>query len=447
MLAASLGLAGCRSNFWDMTPIPADSNAATAAELAAILRRPDRELASLATIVLRNGEIVFEGYYGQRWIDATGVAHRPATVDTLYRVASISKWVTALGVLTLLAQARLDLDRDISSYLGVAVRNPNFPSQAITLRMLLCHTSSLRDDAGYSFPEADDIRDVLLARGAFAGKRSVWSRDAAPGQAFAYCNLASGVIATLIETVTGQRFDRFMQDAVFSPLGVQATFDPAHLPTSALQHVATLYRKRVERQGREQWEPRGPWRPQVDDYEASPPVPRTSAAYVPGRNGSLLSPQGGLRIGARGLATLVQVVLNHGRHRGRLVFNGNWIDEMFRPQWQRGESATAKGTETVSRSQAWGLGAQIFTDTFAHGRGDWLRAGGGLTAVGHLGDAYGLTSAVLMNRHERCGVVFLSGGVGFDPATDTGRYSGFYRYEELILDALWRVARSETDAR
>ena len=77
----------------------------------------------------------------------------PADRDTLYRIASISKLVTTLGVMRLVEEGRLALDTDVGEYLGWRLRNPHFPETPITVRMLLTHTSSLRDDGGYSWPQ------------------------------------------------------------------------------------------------------------------------------------------------------------------------------------------------------------------------------------------------------------------------------------------------------
>ena len=89
---------------------------------------------------------------------------------------------------------------------------------------------------------------------------------------------------------------------------------------------------------------------------------------------------------------------------------------------------------------AWGLGNQHFLDKSGVGKGDRLVEAGGFTGVGHLGDAWGLTSAFVFNRSTRNGMIFLSGGPGFDPETYKGKYSAMYRYEERILDALYRRA-------
>lgn len=75
-------------------------------------------------------------------IAAPGRAFAP---DTLVRVASISKLVTALGVMRLVEAGTLDLDRDMSAYLGWRLRNPAWPDAPATLRMLVSHTSSLVD--------------------------------------------------------------------------------------------------------------------------------------------------------------------------------------------------------------------------------------------------------------------------------------------------------------
>ena len=70
---------------------------------------------------------------------------RRVTIDDPVRVASISKLVTAIGVMKLVDQGRLDLNSDVSRWLGWQLRNPSFPDRPITLGMLLAHTSSIRE--------------------------------------------------------------------------------------------------------------------------------------------------------------------------------------------------------------------------------------------------------------------------------------------------------------
>ncbi|WP_163360631.1 serine hydrolase domain-containing protein, partial [Klebsiella aerogenes] len=72
-------------------------------------------------------------------------ASRPVTADDPVRIASISKLVVAIGVMRLVEQGRLDLDADVSRWLGWKLRNPAFPDAPISLRLLLSHRSSLTD--------------------------------------------------------------------------------------------------------------------------------------------------------------------------------------------------------------------------------------------------------------------------------------------------------------
>jgi hypothetical protein len=89
---------------------------------------------------------------------------------------------------------------------------------------------------------------------------------------------------------------------------------------------------------------------------------------------------------------------------------------------------------------AWGLGNQQFLDISGPGSGDRLVEGGGFKAVGHTGDAWGLTSALVFDRTKKIGIIFLAGGPGFNPETAPGKYSAHHRYEEQILTALYRHA-------
>ena len=80
-------------------------------------------------------------------------AGRAVTPDDPVRIASVSKLVVAIGVMRLVEQGKLELDADVSSYLGWRMRNPAFPDRPITLRQLLSHTSSVRDhDDQYAIP-------------------------------------------------------------------------------------------------------------------------------------------------------------------------------------------------------------------------------------------------------------------------------------------------------
>lgn len=415
------------------------------AELAAIAHDPALPLASLSVLALREGKVAYERHLGRCRIDARDApGDLPAGPHTLYRVASISKLVTALGVMRLVEAGTLALDRDVSGYLGYRLRNPHFPDVPVTLRRLLSHTASLRDDGGYFWGEGVALRDVLLPGGSLHGNGAMWARNAGPGAWFTYSNLSWGVVGEVMESATGERFDRLIERLVLAPLGVPGGFHPADLPRAELANVATLYRKAQSVDGREVWNRDGPWVAQVDDYATAAPVSRAGPGYRPGRNGTLFSPQGGLRTSAAGLVRIVRLFLEDGRVDGKPFLAPASVAAMLARQWQH-DPAAANGdsrTEEGHRDffNAWGLGVQHFLDRSGPGRGDRLVAGGGFTGSGHRGDAYGLTAIVAFDRGTRSALVYVIGGVGADPEAHRGEYSALHRHEERILTALYRRA-------
>lgn len=388
-------------------------------ELAAIAADPACELASLSVLAIRAGQISYAFQAGRRFIGHDGLPDKPVGPDTLFRIASISKMMTTLGLMRLVEDGKLDLDVDVSGYLGFTLRNPHFPGQVITLRHLLTHTSSLRDDAGYSWGADIALKDVIDSR--------MFAANAGPGAYFTYCNLGWGVIGTVMERVTGERFDRLMRRLLIEPLGLQASYLPAELPPAALANLATLYRKRTV--DTEVWDPAGSWIAQADDYsvKAPPLVDR----YVIGTNATPFSPTGGLRISARDMGVVMRMLMG----RGPRLLKPATLDLMFSRQWTYDGR---NGDTSDGLFHCWGLGNEQFPDE----TGTRLVEGGGFPAVGHLGDAYGLMSVFAFDRTRRNGMIVLVGGTSTDPfaAANKGKYSSLARFQERILTALYQHA-------
>jgi N-acetyl-anhydromuramyl-L-alanine amidase AmpD len=417
------------------------------AELSAIAFDPQHRLASLAVLAIRNGQVVYRSQFGDRFIDnARPANNKAATEETLYRVASISKLVVTLGLMRLAEDGKVSLDADVSDYLGYRLRNPHFPDAPITLRMLLSHTSSLRDDAFYFWPAKHALKDVLLPGETLHGKGEMWAANAAPGAYFSYANLNWGVIATVMERATNERFDRLMKRLILDPMGLRGGFNPAEFGAAELANAATLYCKCTEVGGKDVWNPSGPWMPQVDDYSTQAPVARTDATYEIGSNGTVFGPQGNLRISVADLGKVMRMLMNKGEHEGKQLLKTETVDAIFAPQWRydgRGVNGDNSYGNQTGMFSAWGLGAQIFLDIGGAGYGDRLVEGGGFSGVGHLGDAYGLTGAFVFDPVARNGMIFLAGGTAFDPETYRGKYSALRRHEELVLTALYKRAIRE----
>lgn len=416
-------LLGALEPVWAAAPGGGSAHTALDRALAAIAADPACELASLSVLAIRGGELAYEGAFGRCRIGNGATADLPATSSTLYRIASISKLMTTLGLMRLVEEGRFDLDADVSAYLGFTLRNPHFPGRAITLRHLLTHTSSLRDEAGYSFPAGTSLRSVLVP-----GASATYAKEAGPGDWFTYCNLGWGLIGTMMERATGERFDRLMRRLLLDPLGLDAGYNPAELPPAALANLATLYRKRTI--DTELWNADGPWTAQADAMR--PPAPPPGLAhYVIGENATPFSPTGGLRISARGLGVVMRMLMDGGVHEGKRILQAATLERMFARQW------TANGSNGDSMNgffNAWGLGNAQFPDQ------PGMRLVEGFDAVGHLGDAYGLRSVFAFDRKRRNGLVVLVGGTSSDPGTRKGRYSALASFEENILTSMFQHA-------
>ncbi|MGI4843292.1 MAG: serine hydrolase domain-containing protein [Janthinobacterium lividum] len=426
-------------------PLSAPRAEALTRQLQAIVDDPAIPLPGLAVVAIRGGEIVYSRQFGYKRLATATVPAQPMDADTMFRIASVSKLATALGAMKLVEQGRLALDQDVSAWLGYRLRNPHFPDQAITLRMLLTHTSSLRDEGGFKFDPSVDLKEVLQPGGRQHGKGAMWSRTHAPGRFFEYVNFNSGIVATIMERASGERFDRLMRRLVFDPMGLTAGFYLADFAPARIEDAATLYRRR-EKDGDERWDPNGPWIAQSDDFHVKPPLaPPGLERYAVGSNGTLFGPQGSLRISAGELAQIMLMLMNGGDHQGRRILKPETVATMLSRQWTlRPGSGNGDSDSFRGLYHAWGLGNQHFTDTSIVGdgraSGDRLVEGGGFTGVGHLGWSWGLNALFVFDPATKNGMIYVASGVGDDPDRHPGRFSSEARFQERITDALYRGA-------
>lgn len=330
---------------------------------------------------------------------------RAATVADPVRVASVSKLVVALAVMRLVEQGRIDLDADVSRRLGWQLRNPAFPEDAITLRMLLSHRSSLQDEGdAYVIPLGRTLRSAVAAPGAF-------DRAHRPGAYFRYANLNYPVIASILERATGERFDRLIHRLVIEPLGLDACFGWTMCSDGKVARAVTLYRAdgSVAADG-------------LDGRRPDCPVFREAAScdlttYELGSNGALFSPQGGFRASMLDLAVIGRLLLNRGRHEGRPFLSERSVETMLRPAWtyDGGNGETSDGFYC-----AYGLGVQSLP-VAAPGCADDL-FGDGRRAEGHAGDAYGLRSGLWIDRRRGVGIAYFAANNPADPPRGRSAY-------------------------
>lgn len=305
------------------------------------------------------------------------------------RIASISKLIMALTALKLVDEGKLDLDKDVSDYLGWTLRSPRHPQAPVTLAHLLSHRAGLSDKAGYIIPMGESLQAKLADPAA-------WRDTAKPGDAsFEYANLGSPLVATALEAASGERYDRLVERLVFKPLGVKACFNWIGCGPDMEARVVTLYRHtgEVAADGADRLPP-----------ACTIPVVEGQAcdldAYVPGTNASIFSPQGGVRIGMMDLAKIGQALA--GLERNRFLSDRAteiWLYAMI-------NAANHLPPEQTSPDFCgYGLGTYGLIDA-PPCRDDLF--GDGRERIGHGGEAYGLRSGLWLSMEDGQGVAYFT---------------------------------------
>jgi CubicO group peptidase (beta-lactamase class C family) len=350
---------------------------------------------------------------------ADPASKRAISIDDPVRIASISKLVLALGVMRLVEQGRLDLDADVSDALGYPLRNPAFPDHKITLRLLLSHTASLTDGAGYwQVPLDGEFRKLL-------DDPKAWDAQHAPGTYWRYANVGFPLVGAAMERATGERLDLLMQRLVLQPLGLHACYNWPSCDAATAARAVVLYRE---------------GKPILDDNQGRKPacgITKASdgscdlATWRAGMATNVFGPQGGLRISARDLAKIGRLLLGDGEVDGVRLLKPESVRAMIGPEWNfDGRNGLTLEEDDPIRTKGgftcrYGLALHTLA-TGLPGCGD-DPFGDGVQRVGHSGNAYGLLAGLWVDRERGTGVVYFSTG---NDAPAPGAHSAFSRPEE-----------------
>lgn len=184
----------------------------------------EHALPGLAVGVIHNGHLVYSRTFGFANIEEK----TPVTNDTVFRIMSISKTFTAIGIMQLWEQGRLDLDEPVNRYLkSMKVLHKDLEAPPVTFRHLLTHTSGIGEAPSIPFlmrpvvglaarPDMPIESMPELYHGRLAP-------ELYPGEKWSYSNHAFAVLAQLIEDISGQPFAQYMLEHVFEPLGMKST--------------------------------------------------------------------------------------------------------------------------------------------------------------------------------------------------------------------------------
>lgn len=401
----------------------------------------------LAVLAYAGGQEVYRFAAGARRFE--GSRAWPMTADSRFRMASVSKMFTVFTLMQLVEAGKVSLDDDVSPYLGFVLRHPSYPEVPITFRMLASHTSGLRDGQVYSIPPSVSVRAFFTPGspywedgGHFAPAGQV------PGVYFTYCNLNYGLLGTLIEAVTGERFDKYQKKHILKELDCQADYVPGNLKTDEFARLGTIYLKR-DKQGH--WDENGPWQGTIDDFGGIQP-PRESlslqnpyaqevcqayslSGYRPGTNATIFSPQGGLRLSLAELGHVLDMLLHQGRFRDRQVLAPSSLQTMFSPQWvYDGHNGDTCGQTLLT----YGLG-EFFVDGAGPARCCRTKH---IDLWGHTGQAFGLLSGLFLQPGTGSGFAYVMNGEALaedDDPRSAGTFSGNYIWEEQVMDGLCQL--------
>lgn len=417
-----------------------------------LLCDPEIPVLGYAFSIIKDGKIAYERQNGFRRIDTDNLENNlPMERDTRYRIASISKVFTAIAVMQLADQGKINVDDDISNYIGFSIRNPYYPDIMITVRQIMSHTSSIRDGSAYSIPHDVHIKECFIPEGKYFGNAEHFAapeegKDTSPGKYYVYSNLNFGILGTVVERLSGERFDHYMRKHVLLPLGTNASFNLGDFDAAEIHNLATIYK----RFGEGIWDVSQPWCAQMDDYqdEVQPheiisinnPDLGTSdfrediSDYKIGTNGTIFSPQGGLRISAHELALAAEMFINSGvAANGNRILSEGAVKQMMTPAWI--VDPTKDNGDTSAGCHCYGAGMRILStkiggDIVVPNRDD-------ISLYGHTGSAYGLISGCFFDPERRSGFSYAFNGIGADKDRHCGVFSKRAIWNEIAMMAVY----------
>lgn len=164
---------------------------------------------NLAVRILENGEISGEFFYS---ID------QPVDQSTIFKMASVTKWVTTWGILDLVEEGKLDLDKPIESYLSSwKLPSSEFDHSGITTRRILTHTAGINDDYEFKHTTSPDSIETIYQY------LSLTKVVYPPGTNYYYSNNGYAILQVLIEDITGLAFEEYMMKSVLDPLSIKSS--------------------------------------------------------------------------------------------------------------------------------------------------------------------------------------------------------------------------------
>ena len=355
-------------------------------------RMVEARVPGLSATVVHNDEVVWSNAYGWADIDAKV----PATTDTLYIVASVSKIVTATALMQLYEAGMFNLDEPINNHLPfftVSHPNPAYADIPITFRMVLSHTSAIRDNwtvinnltvCGDSpIPLGEFLEEYLVPGGQYysAGQSYYWNN--APGSQFNYANVGFTLAGYLVEVISEMPFAQYCDQNIFGTLGMEET--SWFLDGLDITHIATPY------------------------WYAEPVGPYQACCH----RGAPIYPAGWLRSSTAQVAALLIAHMNGGSFNDVQLLQPETVEIMQTPH-----AEIPPGYFYPESGHHYGLGF-IFDEI------------GGHELVGHHGRVCGGTTLAFFRPEDNVGIILLANGESY---RDGARWTAWQAIAERLFE-------------
>ena len=354
----------------------------------------DERIAGAVAIVARKGKIAYLEAVGMRDRESNS----PMELDSIFRIASQTKALTSTCIMILQERGQLLISDPLAKYMPefangtVAIDNGRggydvvAARRAITIRDLLTHTSGISygnglavdewreaDVVGWYFAKRDEpIRETIRRMGALPA-------NAQPGESWVY-GYNTDILGALVEVVSGQPFDVFLQNEILDPLGMNDTH--FYLPEEKTDRLVTVYSSTAD--GGIELAP-------TPGYMQDRGIFGTvgQGQYIDGPRTSF-SGGAGLLSTARDYATFLQMMLNGGEFNGARILSPNTVKLM---------TVNHLGEVSFRPGQGFGLGFSVVTD---------LGARGAPGSVGEFGWAGAYHSTYWADPEEELAAVYLT---------------------------------------
>jgi CubicO group peptidase (beta-lactamase class C family) len=313
-----------------------------------------RHIPGLSASIVIDDEIVWQNSYGYANIEDNILVNN----ETLFKIASVSKTLTASCLMQLYEQEYFDLYDSINDYLPFNVIHPSYPSTDITFHMLLTHSSGINDNWNYLFHFVGDspisfqtfLQEYLVPGGLYYNESNnfcSWE----PGTGWKYSNVGVALVGYLVEIISGVNFTTYSENYLFNPLDMYES---------------------------------GWYLRDLDESHIAMPYHWNGVEYEPyGHIGWVDVPAGDLRTSSSQLINFLTMFIQNGSYNSQEILSGTTVSMMLSPQ--------------LTFNQNLGL---IW----------WKSNIGGRIVWGHGGSDYGARTQMHFDPETKIGIVVMTNG-------------------------------------